>query len=46
MTPAVRVLVNGQPVILQTSSGLALSIEGIPGGPPIVATTQIRVMAT
>jgi hypothetical protein len=46
MTPAVRVLINGQPPILQTSTGLALSVEGIPGGLPIVSTTQPRVVAT
>jgi hypothetical protein len=46
MTPAVRVLINGQPPVLQASTGLALSVEGIPGGPPTVATTQMRVMAT
>jgi hypothetical protein len=46
MTPAVRVLINGQPPILQASTGLALSATGIPGGPPIVAATQMRVVAT
>lgn len=46
MTPAVRVLINGLPPILQTSTGLALSAESIPGGPPIVTTTQMRVVAT
>ena len=46
MTPAVRVLINGQPPILQASTGIALSATGIPGGPPIVATTQMRVVAT
>jgi hypothetical protein len=46
MTPAARVLINGQPPILQTSTGLTLSAEGIPGGPPVVATTQMRVVAT
>jgi hypothetical protein len=46
MTPAVRVLINGQPPILQASTGLALSATGIPGGPPIVATTQMRVVGT
>jgi len=46
MTPAVRVLINGQPPILQTSTGLALSATAIPGGPPIVATTQMRVVGT
>jgi hypothetical protein len=46
MTPATRVLINGQPPILQTSTGLALSVEGIPGGPPVVSVTQARVVAT
>jgi hypothetical protein len=46
MTPAMRVLINGQPPILQTSTGLALSVESIPGGPPIVTTSQMRVVAT
>jgi hypothetical protein len=46
ITPAVRVLVNGQPPLLQTSTGLAQSVEGIPGGPPIVTTTQPRAVAT
>jgi hypothetical protein len=46
MTPAARVLINGQPPILQTSTGIALSATGIPGGPPIVAMTQLRVVAT
>jgi hypothetical protein len=42
-TPATRVKVNGQFVLLSTSSGLCQSAEQIPQGPPIVATTQIRV---
>jgi hypothetical protein len=46
MTGATRVLANGQPPVLQTSTGLALSIEGIPGGPPIVTMTQMRVVMT
>jgi hypothetical protein len=46
MTPALRVLINGQPPILQTSVGLALSIESIPGGPPLITATQMRVVAT
>ena len=46
LTPAVRVLVNGQPAILQTSTGLCLSPEQIPQGPPMVTTTQPRVIAT
>jgi hypothetical protein len=43
LTPATRVLVNGQPVILQASTGLCLSPEQIPQGPPSVITTQPRV---
>lgn len=40
---ATRVRVNGQPVILQSSSGIALSVEQIPQGPPTVTMTQTRV---
>lgn len=43
ITPATRVKVNGQPVILLTSTGLCQSAEQIPQGPPIVAATQTRV---
>ena len=46
ITPATRVRVGGQPVILQNSSGLCLSAEQIPQGPPNVVTTQIRVKGT
>jgi hypothetical protein len=45
-TPATRVLINGQPPILQSSTGLALSVDAIPGGPPIVTVTQLRAVAT
>lgn len=43
VTPAARVLVNGQPVILQASVGLCQSAEQIPQGPPVVVATQTRV---
>lgn len=46
LTPATRVLVNGQPVIVQSSTGLCQSVEQIPGGPPVIAATQTRVGAT
>lgn len=46
IVPAVRVLVMGQPVILQTSTGLCLSAEQIPQGPPAVLVTQPRVIGT
>jgi uncharacterized Zn-binding protein involved in type VI secretion len=41
--PASRVRVGGQPVILTTSTGLCLSAEQIPQGPPTVTMTQMRV---
>ena len=43
LTPATRVLINGQPAILNTSPGLCLSPEQAPQGPPVVTTTQVRV---
>jgi hypothetical protein len=46
VAPAVRVRVGGQPVILQSSSGLCLSVEQIPQGPPTIVTTQPRVKGT
>lgn len=46
LVPAVRVFVNGQPAILQTSTGLCQSAEQIPQGPPVVIATQTRVIAT
>ena len=42
LTPATRV--HGQPVILQTSTGICFSAEQIPQGPPVVVTTQPRVV--
>lgn len=43
LTPASRVRVAGQPVILQTSTGLCQSAEQIPQGPPTITATQGRV---
>lgn len=45
LAPAARVTVLGQPVVLATSTGIALSAEQIPQGPPIVAAVQPRVVA-
>ena len=45
LAPATRVLVNGQPALLQTSSGLCLSAEQVPQGPPVITSTQTRVTA-
>lgn len=46
LTPAVRVLVNGIPPILNASVGLCLNPAQVPQGPPVVVTTQPRVVAT
>jgi hypothetical protein len=44
LTPAARVLVMGQPALLQTSAGLCLSPEQIPQGPPSIVVNQARVI--
>src|SRR5947209_6652968 len=50
--PATRVLVSGQPPLLQTppgpgtGAGLCLSPEQAPQGPPMVVAVQGRVLAT
>lgn len=46
LVPATRVMVNGQPALLQTSAGLCLSAEQIPQGPPTITVNQTRVIAT
>jgi hypothetical protein len=46
LVPATRVLINGQPAIIQTSVGMALGPDGAPQGPPTVIVTQARVLAT
>ncbi len=46
LVPALRVKVNGQPVVLQTSSGICLSAEQVPQGPPTIVATQPRVRGT
>jgi uncharacterized Zn-binding protein involved in type VI secretion len=46
LVPAVRVVVNGAPAILNTSVGLCLSAAQVPQGPPIVVSTQPRGVAT
>lgn len=39
---AARVRAGGKPVLVQTSTGLCLSAEGIPQGAPIIIQTQMR----
>jgi len=46
LTPALRVLINGQPALIQTSSGFCQSAEQIPQGPPTISATQTRVIAS
>lgn len=46
LVPSLRVRVNGQPVVLQTSTGLCQSVEQVPQGPPTVVAVQPRVSAT
>ena len=46
IVPAVRVQISGQPVILQTSTGICQSAEQAPQGPPNVTSTQTRVQGT
>ena len=46
MSSNTRVLVGGQPAILQTSSAQCLSPEQIPQGPPSVLVTQLRARGT
>lgn len=46
LVPATRVMVNGQPAILQSSTGLCMSAEQIPQGPPSVVMTQMRARGT
>ena len=40
---ATRVMINGQPVILQDSTGLCLNPAQVPQGPPTIIQTQTRV---
>lgn len=45
LVPAARVKAGGQPLILQSSTGLCMSAESIPQGPPNAASFQVRVSA-
>lgn len=42
--PAARILINGQPALVQTSIGLCQSAEQIPQGPATIVSTQPRVV--
>ncbi len=43
IVPAIRVKVMGKQVLLKGSTGICLSAEQIPQGPPNVIVTQMRV---
>lgn len=40
---ATRVLINGQPALLQSSTGICQNPLQVPQGPPIITLTQTRV---
>ena len=42
---ATRVTIGGVPALVQSSTGICQSAEQIPGGPPIISSTQTRVIA-
>ena len=46
LVPAVRVTIGGQAAILQSSSGLCITAEQIPQGPPTITVAQTRVLGT
>ncbi len=46
LVPATRVMAGGNPVILQTSTGLGLGPTQAPQGPLSVVVAQTRVMGT
>jgi hypothetical protein len=45
MSGAVKLTIGGVPAVLATSPGICMSVDQIPGGPPIVMFTQPVVVA-
>ena len=43
---ATRVTAGGQPLLINPVTALCISADQIPGGPPIIAGSQTRVIAT
>lgn len=43
---ATRVTANGTPLLINPCVALCQSVEQIPGGPPIISSSQTRVIAT
>ena len=46
LVPATRVTIGGQPAVLQSSTGMCMSADQIPNGPPQVLVTQLRAQGT
>lgn len=46
LVASARVIANGQPVLINPSTALCFSADQIPGGPPVIAASQTRVIAT
>jgi hypothetical protein len=46
IVPATRVTIGGQPAVLQSSTGMCMSADQIPNGPPQVVVTQLRAQGT
>ena len=44
--PATKVLINMKPAVLSLSIGVCQSAEQAPQGPPIVASSQVKVSGT
>ncbi|HEY8209186.1 MAG TPA: hypothetical protein VIG99_16970 [Myxococcaceae bacterium] len=42
LVPSARVRAGGQPVVLDTSTGMCLTVQQAPAGPPTVTSTQVR----
>ena len=43
---AARVMANGVPLLINPCVALCLSVEQIPGGPPVITSSQTRVIAS
>lgn len=46
LVAATRVTVMGQPMLINPCTALCFSADQIPGGPPVIAASQTRVIAT
>lgn len=45
MAGAARVTSNGQPLLVNPSPGICQSPDQVPNGPPVIVSTQMRVIA-